>query len=110
MATPHFPVPRLAEQLVLEWAPALAARFGVDESTFRSAPARYMDYPNPSDGGCRVELMDGSVCEFRWAFAIASPEQRTVAVFTEHSGVHLFPLAEARVFESGRQLFPPSEG
>ena len=110
MSSLRFPVPRLAAQLVDEWAPNLAAHFGVDEAAFRAAPERYMRYPNPSGGGCRIELMDGSVCEFRWAFAIASVQQRAVAVFTEHTGVHLFPLSEARVFQAGTLLFPPSEG
>jgi hypothetical protein len=48
MAKPSFPVPRLFTQLVQEWAPALAARFGVDEVAFRAAPERYMGYPNPA--------------------------------------------------------------
>ena len=98
-----YPVPEHARQTEHEWARLLALRFGVDETDFRARPPKFMQFP-PST--CRVELMDGSIVELRWAFAIASTALQAVAVFSEHCGHHVFPLHDARVFEDGVQKFP----
>ena len=81
----------------------LAVRFGVREADFRAQPTRFMSYPS---GSCRVALMDGSVVELRWSFALVSADLRAVAVFSEHCGHHVFPLHEATVYEQGVQVYP----
>ncbi len=98
-----YPVPEQAKQTEHEWGRTLALRFGVDESKFRAQPTKFMRFPHST---CRVELMDGSIVELRWAFAIVSTELQAVAVFSEHCGHHVFPLHDARVFEDGVQKFP----
>ncbi|HEX8328132.1 MAG TPA: hypothetical protein VF629_11370 [Hymenobacter sp.] len=46
----------------------------------------------PSETTVCIRFEDGSHVEFKYAFIIAAPEFREVAVFTEHCGYHLFPL------------------
>lgn len=98
-----YPVPERAKQTEHEWGQHFALRFGVDEAEFRARPTTFMRF---SPSTCRLELMDGSVIELRWAFGIVSTELHAVAVFSEHCGHHVFPLHEARVFEDGVQQFP----
>ena len=61
-----------------------------------------MDYPID---GVRVELMDGSQVEFKYAFALVSEELKTIAVFTEHCGHHVYPYHEAKVYQAGHLLY-----
>jgi hypothetical protein len=82
----------------LEWSDELAARFGVTIETFTANSTRLMDFPAET---IRVDLMDGSYVEFRWAFAIVSQSRQAIAVFAEHCGHHVFPIHEAKVFRDG---------
>jgi len=99
-----FPVVQAAQAAEEEWAPKLAERAGVSPEVFRSAPIRHMHFPPEA---VHVELMDGSVVQFKHAFALHWSEKRAIAVFTEHCGHHVFPDAEASVrsipFEAGTQ-------
>jgi hypothetical protein len=94
-----FPVPSLARQLESEWAAELARHLGCAEAEFQVAPTKHMRFPSQT---LRVELMDGSFAEFRYAFALVSEARKTIAVFTEHCGHHLFPYHEARVVVDGK--------
>jgi hypothetical protein len=97
-----YPIPSLAKQLELDWAAELATRFGCTEAEFRANPAKLLDFPAQR---LRVELMDGSFVEFRHAFALVSEPRKTIAVFTEHCGHHLFPYHEARVVVDGKVTY-----
>jgi len=96
------PIPRIAAALEQEWAEELAARAGVPIEVFLSSPSMHMTYPCE---GVRLELMDGSVVEFKYAFALVKPEWRAIAVFTEHCGHHVYPYHEARVYQEGALMF-----
>lgn len=65
-----------------------------------------MNFPIES---VRVELMDGSVVEFRYAFALISEEWKAVGVFTEHCGHHVLPYHEAKVFQAGTLVYAQGE-
>jgi len=65
-----------------------------------------MSYPIET---VRVELMDGSLVEFKYAFALISEELKAIAVFTEHCGHHVLPFHEAKVFQAGRLIYAQSE-
>jgi hypothetical protein len=97
-----FPVPSYAAQLELEWASELAAHLGVPEDDFRANPTGHLDYPSD---GVRVELMDGSFVEFRYAFALVNESRKCIAVFSEHCGHHIFPYHEARILAEGRVTY-----
>lgn len=97
-----YPVPHLAQMLQLQWSEQLARRAGVSVDQWLQAPERHIDYPNQT---VAVELMDGSSVSFRWAFALIDEGSRTLAVFTEHSGHHLFPCQEARVTVDGKLFY-----
>lgn len=92
-----FPVPRLADAVVLEWADELAAQIGRDPEELRRTPAS-ISFPLDT---VRVELMDESVVEFRYALFVVSEAKKAIAVFTEHCGHHVLPFHEAKVFVGG---------
>lgn len=96
------PIPRIAAALEQEWAEELAARAGVATEAFLSSPSTHMSYPSE---GVRLELMDGLVVEFKYAFALVKPEWHAIAVFTEHCGHHVYPNHEARVYQEGALVF-----
>ena len=97
-----FPIPQLAKQLEQEWAFELAAVFGCELEAFRQNPTRFLDFPS---GTLRIELMDGSFVEFQRALHVLNEEKKTIAVFTEHTGHHLFPYHEARVIRDGKTVY-----
>ncbi|MDO8387796.1 MAG: hypothetical protein Q7T13_15560 [Polaromonas sp.] len=97
-----YPVPSLARQLESEWAPELAAHFGRSVGDVLQPVRPWFDFPG---GQLRIELMDGSVVQFEWAFHIASDAKRAIAVFTEHCGHHVFPHHEAKVYRDGALLY-----
>ncbi|MGR4869685.1 hypothetical protein ACIPRI_12555 [Variovorax sp. LARHSF232] len=92
-----FPVPRLATQAVIDWADELAAHFGCTAAQFQQNPERIQFPPEI----VRIELMDGSLVEFKYAIFVVSDTKRAIAVFTEHCGHHVFPYHEAKVFVNG---------
>ncbi len=93
-----FAVPRRSRELQLEWAEELADRAGVPIQAFLAEPSAHMNFPIEA---VRVELMDGSAVEFKYAFALVSAPRKAIAVFTEHCGHHVYPYHEARVFQAG---------
>jgi hypothetical protein len=97
-----FPVPSLATQIEADWAAELAAHFerNADEVLARVRP--WFGFP---PGRLRVELMDGSAVEFSHAFHIVNETRRTIAVFTEHCGHHLYPNHEARICRDGELVY-----
>jgi hypothetical protein len=97
-----YPVPSLARQLEAEWASDLAAYFGRSESDVLQHVRPWFDFPG---GQLRIELMDGSIVQFEWAFHIASEAKRAIAVFTEHCGHHVFPYHEAKIYRDGLLVY-----
>jgi hypothetical protein len=97
-----YPIPELAQRLEKQWAELLSQHFSVDLEAFLAEPVRHMDFRNQS---VRVELMDGSAATFRWAFPVVDEQRKTIAVFTEHCGHHLFPIHDARVSIDERVVF-----
>ena len=97
-----YPVHRISEELEREWAAELASRFGEELADFLASPSTFMRYPIET---VRVELMDGSQVEFKYAFALVSEELKAIAVFTEHCGHHVYPYHEAKVYQAGRLVY-----
>jgi len=86
-----FPVPALAQQIEREWASEIAS-FDVrppEKVTTDCLP--WLRFPA---GVLRIELMDGSEVRFSYAFHVVSEVRRTIAVFTEHCGHHLYPYKD----------------
>jgi hypothetical protein len=99
---PIYPVNRVSNELERVWSVELAERFGQDVQSFLVNPTRFMQYPIET---VRVELMDGSRVEFKYAFALVSEQMRAIAVFTEHCGHHVYPYHEARVYRAGQLIY-----
>ncbi|SBT10034.1 conserved hypothetical protein [Candidatus Propionivibrio aalborgensis] len=93
-----YPVPRMSKIVIDEWSEELAARFNCTAVTLREQSSRLLSFPPET---IRVELMDDSQVEFKYAFFIVSETRKAIAVFTEHCGHHVFPYHEARVFREG---------
>ncbi|WP_411884888.1 hypothetical protein [Polaromonas sp. YR568] len=93
-----FPVPRLAEATVLEWAEELAARLGCSSAELRDN-TEGVAFPHDT---VRVELVDQSIVEFKNSLFVVSNAKRAIAVFTEHCGHHVFPYHEAKVSVNGQ--------
>lgn len=97
-----YPVPRLAAQIAKEWSDELGVHLGCSAAEVRERFGALLCFPPET---VRIELMDGSSAEFKYAFFIASDTKRAIAVFTEHCGYHVFPCHEARVFIEGRLVY-----
>jgi hypothetical protein len=97
-----YPVNRISEELERDWAALLAKRFGQEVVEFLASPTRFMQYPIET---VRVELMDGSHVEFKYAFALVSEEMKAIAVFTEHCGHQVYPYHEAKVYQAGQLVY-----
>jgi hypothetical protein len=97
----------IAAELKSAWAAELAARFEVPVDEFLACPEDFLQFPIET---VRVELMDGSCVELKYAFALVSEARRAIAVFTEHCGHHLYPLHEARVYVGGRLVYSDVAG
>ena len=98
----EYPVPRLSAQIIQEWAPELAARYGCTVEAFLAKPGHMIFFPSQT---LRLELMDESVVEFKYAFALVSEARRTIAVFTEHCGHHVFPHYQTKVICDGSLVY-----
>ncbi len=93
-----YPIPQHSKQVVVEWAEELAARFGCSAQAIHERSDRLLSFPSET---VRVELMDGSSVEFKYAFHIVGEPRRAIAIFTEHCGHHVLPYHEAKVFLNG---------
>lgn len=99
------PVPALAQQIELEWTEELASYYGrVPEEVAEKIRPWFVLPP----GTVRIELMDQSCVEFRYAIFIVSDSKRAIAVFTEHCGNHLYPYHDARIYRDGELVYEQS--
>lgn len=96
-----YPIPALAQQIELEWTEELAAYCGC---ALEEVADKVRTFSLPK-GTIKIELMDESCVEFRWAFFIVSEPKRTIVVFTEHCGHHLYPYHEARIYRDGELVY-----
>ena len=95
-----FPVHRISEQILEDWAEELSSHIGRSVQDIREKGLSATDFSPLHD--LRVSLMDGSFVQFRYAFAVSSEAKRAIAVFTEHCGYHVFPNHEASISELRR--------
>lgn len=77
----EYPVPRSAAQTASDWSEELGAHLGCPAVDVRERSEAVMRLPLET---VRMELMDGSLVEFRCAFFIVCNTKKAVAVFTEH--------------------------
>ena len=89
------PVPRLAEQLISEWAAELSNHLNRPAEEICKSGLSAQDFP--ASGSLHIKLMDGSFVQFEHAFHVVNPNRYAIAVFTEHCGHHVFPFHEAVV-------------
>ena len=53
-----------------------------------------------------IVFPDGSYALFRYAFFIAAPDWKEVAVFTEHCGYHIYPIADLQIEQLEAKPYP----
>jgi hypothetical protein len=85
--------PRYAP-IIESWAEELAARLGRPAAEIRARGLSAQDFSNQQ---VELEFEDSSYALFHWAFHIESPAKRAIAVFTEHCGHFVVPLAGTSV-------------
>ncbi len=51
--------------------------------------------------GVRLRFEDGSEASFNYAFFVEDRARKELAVFTEHCGYHVFPMASLEAAKSG---------
>jgi hypothetical protein len=93
-----YPIPKLARQIIEEWSNDLAAHFNCTKEVVLGCNESWISFPMSS---VRIELLDESFVEFRYAFYIVNEEKRAIAVFTEHCGHFILPYHDAKVFVDG---------
>ena len=101
-----YPVVRQASRMLQDWSMQLAERAGISVNEFLKAPERHLSFPIET---VRVDLMDGSHVEFKYAFSLVAEEMKAIAVFTEHCGHHIFPFHDAKVFQAGKLMYQNRE-
>lgn len=97
-----FPIPALAQQIELEWAEELASYYGRAPEEVAEKVRPWFTFPT---GTLRIELMDESRAEFRYAIFLVSEPKGAVAVFTEHCGHHLYPYHDCRIYRDGELVY-----
>ncbi len=110
----------IAELIVEEWFDDIN-RYLIKQGAEPLAPGEFPDVMDFPPHTIKIELMDGSVVEFRYAFFLTNYEKKAIAVLTEHCGYHVFPMWEAKVYRDGvlafempgffnyEENFPPSD-
>jgi hypothetical protein len=85
--------PRYAA-IIEEWADELAGKLGRPASDIRAEGLSPRDFSNQQ---VEIEFEDSSYALFHWAFYIESTAKRAIAVFTEHCGYYVIPIAGASI-------------
>lgn len=85
-------------EVLADWAIDLSAKLGRPIDEIRSEGLSAYDF-SPSQN-VKINFGDGSLAEFRYAFACIREKESQVAIFTEHCGYLEFHLApEMEVIE-----------
>ena len=105
MSNFKYPVPRMAAQIEREWSEELGAHLGCSAAEVQERPETVIRFRRET---VRVDLMDGSSVQFKYAFFIASDTKKAIAVFSEHCGHHVFPHHDAKVFVDDKLAYEQS--
>jgi hypothetical protein len=104
--TAKYPAVQRVQGLILDWAEELAVTLRRSADDIRREGLTAYDFP--ANTQLHVKLMDGSTLRFRHAFHVIRQSQHALAIFTEHCGYHVFPLADAEVTRvTETSLYPP---
>jgi hypothetical protein len=97
-----YAIPAMSALVSDQWADEIGALLNTTPENIRGGQIDLFAAPL---GTVRIELMDDSFVEFRYACAIVSGEKRAIAVLTEHCGYHVFPIHEAKVYHDGKLVY-----
>ena len=85
----------LQRYIVSEWVEELSAKLGRSKEDLLTRGLSAGDFNLREE--LAITLHDGSTAHFRYAFFIANKARRSIAVFTEHCGYHVFPYAGTEI-------------
>ena len=88
--------------ILSEWSEELSQHLGRSSEQIQQKGLGASDFP--LNKSLHIQLMDGSFVQFEYAFHLVSQAKRSIAVFTEHYGYHVFPLAGATVSRIQRDV------
>jgi hypothetical protein len=98
----HYAIPTMSTIIRDQWADEIATLL---ETTSTNIHSGVMDLFATQLDTVRIELMDESFVEFRFACCIVSGHKRAIAVLTEHCGYHVFPIHEAKIYREGKLIY-----
>ena len=99
---PRFATPAVAAFIADQWAEEFAVLLKTTPEGIRNDGVDLLSLELET---VRVELMDGSAVEFRYACSVVSGEKRAIAVLTEHCGHHIFPIHEAKLYHGEKLIY-----
>jgi hypothetical protein len=105
MFTFKYPVPRMAAQIAREWSDELGVHLGCSAAELQERPEAVIRFPVQT---VRIDMMDGSSVQFKYAFFIVSDTKKAIGLFSEHCGHHVFPHHDAKVFVNGKLVYEQS--
>jgi hypothetical protein len=93
----------LQQFIIAEWAEELSAKLGRSKEELLNRGLSAGDFRLNEE--LDITLHDGSTAHFRYAFFIASKARRSIAVFTEHCGYHMFPYFGTKIQRISCDIF-----
>ena len=81
----------LNTHILSEWSEELSQHLGRNTEQIQKKGLGASDFP--LNESLHIQLMDGSFVQFEYAFHLVSHAKRSIAVFTERCGYHVFPSA-----------------
>jgi hypothetical protein len=85
--------PRYAA-IIREWADDLAPVVGRSAAEIREKGLLVEDFPHQE---LEIQFVDESSARFKFAFFVESQAKKAVAVFTEHCGYFVLPIAGLKI-------------
>lgn len=93
--------PRYAA-IIEDWADDLAPIVGRPAAVIRETGLSVEDFPHQE---LEIQFVDESSARFRFAFFVESQAKKAVAVFTEHCGYFVLPIAGLRIRADGGEYY-----
>ncbi len=93
--------PRFAA-IIDGWADELASVLSRSASEIREKGLRAEDF---QDQVLEIEFEDQSSARLKWAFFVESQSKKAIAVFTEHCGYFVLPLAGLKITTIRKEFY-----
>jgi hypothetical protein len=90
------------QNIIEEWAEELAVHLARPADEIRRNGLGVEDFPHRT---LEIEFVDGSTAKLQFAFFVESQAKKAVAVFTEHCGYFVLPIAGLKIWTVQREYY-----